>query len=83
MVQHIKIQQIDIRVYSEEVEPTGILPQELSRDRFHRASKSNVNSDISNGNNNHNINNSISTTQSSLNRLNIRAETGNGLLRYK
>ena len=62
---------MDARVYSEEVEPTGLLPPDLGR--FNPS-----NSDINNGNN---IN--ISNTQSSLNRLNIRAETGNGLLRYR
>ena len=71
VVQHVKVQQMDARVYSEEVEPTGLLPPDLGR--FNPS-----NSDISNGNN---IN--ISNTQSSLNRLNIRAETGNGLLRYR
>ena len=71
MVQHVKVQQMDARVYSEEVEPTGLLPPDLGR--FNPS-----NSDINNGNN---IN--ISNTQSSLNRLNIRAETGNGLLRYR
>ena len=71
MIQLVKVQQMDARVYSEEVEPTGLLPPDLGR--FNPS-----NSDINNGNN---IN--ISNTQSSLNRLNIRAETGNGLLRYR
>lgn len=81
LLQWVKLANIDNKVWTEEVEPSGVLTREMMVDRHRREKPGSVKSNVieRSGNIHSNTPQPSLMSQASLSRLNIRAETGTGV----